>query len=229
MLIPRIFKDFIGDVYKHFHPLLMLYSRCKCCVWFLWQITVLFMEISKGEIQDYCKLSVLESETQHNRIWKHVYLGTPTSSMAVSSSLWANVSQSDNGDFNLPQQGNSEARVWILLYVFEEIEQLLLALYLVIFQVMWVSCTDKCRHGNKNLKSGKKSETCDKLRCWICNQPPVRFQSSFQLRFRFFLCYWKKWAESGDLEVTFFWVASWPCCLEITWIDDFHLAIEISK
>jgi hypothetical protein len=44
--------------------------------------------------------------------------------------------QSDNGDVNLPQQGNSEARVWILLYVFEEFEQLLLALCLVIFQVM---------------------------------------------------------------------------------------------
>lgn len=32
MRIPRIFKDFIGDVYKHFHPLLTLYSRCKCRV-----------------------------------------------------------------------------------------------------------------------------------------------------------------------------------------------------
>ena len=74
MLFPRVAKDFVGDVYKH--SLLTFYSRCKCCVRSLWQVTVLFMEISKAEIQNYCKLSVFESETDNNKIRKHVYLGT---------------------------------------------------------------------------------------------------------------------------------------------------------
>ena len=90
--------------------------------------------------------------------------------------------QSDDEDFNLSQQGNLEARVLDFAVCFWKNLSIFGWLYTWSF-LRWCGFPARTNvdMGYKNLESRKKSETCGELRCWICNQPPIRFQSSFQL------------------------------------------------